>query len=141
MDSAPNGFSEGRWRRCRPTRGRLEALRPSPRILEGRLRARELKRGRHSLRNPGEERAGADYGAQGIRVNAILPGITLTPMVMRMSETPALAEMFSRARTRHTMERFGQPREIGEAAKWLLSDGASFVNGAAIAVDGGYLSI
>jgi NAD(P)-dependent dehydrogenase (short-subunit alcohol dehydrogenase family) len=39
------------------------------------------------------------------------------------------------------MGRFGEPSEIGEGVKWLLSDAASFVNGAAIAVDGGYLSI
>jgi NAD(P)-dependent dehydrogenase (short-subunit alcohol dehydrogenase family) len=42
---------------------------------------------------------------------------------------------------RHPLGRFGQPSEIGEAVKWLLSDGASFVNGAAFAVDGGYLAI
>jgi NAD(P)-dependent dehydrogenase (short-subunit alcohol dehydrogenase family) len=38
------------------------------------------------------------------------------------------------------MHRFGEPSEIGDAVVWLLSDQASFVNGAAIAVDGGYLS-
>jgi NAD(P)-dependent dehydrogenase (short-subunit alcohol dehydrogenase family) len=85
--------------------------------------------------------AGADYGAQGIRVNAVLPGITRTPMIARLSEDPGLSQLFERLRLRHSMNRFGEPREIGEAVAWLLSDQASFVNGAAIPVDGGYLSI
>ncbi|MFC3052865.1 SDR family NAD(P)-dependent oxidoreductase [Kordiimonas pumila] len=85
--------------------------------------------------------AGADYGQQGIRVNAVLPGITRTPMIARLSEDPALADVFGRLKQRHSMGRFGEPSEIGDAVKWLLSDSASFVNGAAIAVDGGYLSI
>jgi len=85
--------------------------------------------------------AGADYGAKGVRVNAILPGITRTPMIARLSEDPALSNVFDGLRARHSMGRFGEPREIGEGVAWLLSDAASFVNGAAIAVDGGYLSI
>lgn len=85
--------------------------------------------------------AGADYGAKGVRVNAILPGITRTPMIERLSGDPALAQVFDSLRARHSMHRFGEPREIGEGVAWLLSAAASFVNGAAIAVDGGYLSI
>ena len=85
--------------------------------------------------------AGADYGHRGVRVNAILPGITRTPMISRLSEDPQLKEAFDLARMRHSMHRFGEPSEIGDAVVWLLSDQASFVNGAAIAVDGGYLSI
>ena len=85
--------------------------------------------------------AGADYGPQGIRVNAVLPGVTRTPMVTRMSEDPNIASMMDQVRRRHSMHRFGEPHEIGDAAAWLLSDSASFVNGAALAVDGGYLSI
>jgi NAD(P)-dependent dehydrogenase (short-subunit alcohol dehydrogenase family) len=85
--------------------------------------------------------AGADYGPRGIRVNAVLPGITRTPMIARLSEDPQLSAVFDRLRTRHSMGRFGEPSEIGESVKWLLSDDASFMNGAAVAVDGGYLSI
>jgi NAD(P)-dependent dehydrogenase (short-subunit alcohol dehydrogenase family) len=85
--------------------------------------------------------AGADYGTQGIRVNAVLPGITNTPMIKRLSESPELAETFGRLRMRHSMGRFGEPNEIGESVAWLLSPYASFMNGAAVAVDGGYLSI
>ena len=85
--------------------------------------------------------AGADYGPHGIRVNAVLPGITRTPMIARLSEDPQLSAVFDRLRSRHSMGRFGEPSEIGESVKWLLSDDASFMNGAAIACDGGYLSI
>jgi NAD(P)-dependent dehydrogenase (short-subunit alcohol dehydrogenase family) len=85
--------------------------------------------------------AAAEYGAKGIRVNAILPGIILTPMISRLVADPVFGVFFDKVKERHPIGRFGQPREIGEAVKWLLSDGASFVNGAAFAVDGGYLAI
>lgn len=84
---------------------------------------------------------GADYGSRGVRVNAVLPGITRTPMIARLSEDPQLSSVFERLRARHSIGRFGEPSEIGESVKWLLSDDASFMNGAAVAVDGGYLSI
>lgn len=85
--------------------------------------------------------AAADYGAQGIRVNAILPGITRTPMIERLSNDPQFSSFFEKLKERHPIGRFGEPAEIGEAVKWLLSDSASFMNGAAVAVDGGYLAV
>jgi NAD(P)-dependent dehydrogenase (short-subunit alcohol dehydrogenase family) len=84
--------------------------------------------------------AAADYGALGIRVNAILPGIVRTPMMERLSEDPIFTPLIEKMRMRHLMQRFAEPHEIGEAAKWLLSEGASFVNGIALAVDGGALA-
>ena len=85
--------------------------------------------------------AAAEYGRQGIRVNAVLPGIVLTPMISRLVSDPQFQAFFEKVRERHPIGRFGQPREIGEAVTWLLSDAASFVNGADLAVDGGYLAI
>lgn len=85
--------------------------------------------------------AGADYGPLGVRVNAILPGITRTPMLVQASEKPAFAAILERQKDRHSIGRFGEPFEIGQGAKWLLSDQSTFVNGAAVPVDGGYLSI
>jgi NAD(P)-dependent dehydrogenase (short-subunit alcohol dehydrogenase family) len=85
--------------------------------------------------------ASAEYGRQGIRVNAVLPGIVLTPMISRLVSDPQFSAFFDKVRERHPIGRFGQPREIGEAVTWLLSPAASFVNGAALAVDGGYLAI
>jgi NAD(P)-dependent dehydrogenase (short-subunit alcohol dehydrogenase family) len=84
--------------------------------------------------------AAADYGALGIRVNAVLPGITLTPMISRLVSDENFKPIFDRILERHPIGRFGQPSEIGEAVKWLLSADASFMNGAALAVDGGYLA-
>lgn len=81
-----------------------------------------------------------EYGPLGIRINAVMPGITLTPMIARLSEDPQLSAHFEQLRKRHGIGRFGQPSEIGESVKWLLSDDASFVNGSAMQVDGGFLS-
>jgi NAD(P)-dependent dehydrogenase (short-subunit alcohol dehydrogenase family) len=85
--------------------------------------------------------AAADYGAQRIRINAVLPGIIQTQMVGRLADDPNFAAYFSKLRDRHPIGHFGQPSEVGEAVKWLLSDAASFVTGASISVDGGYLAI
>lgn len=85
--------------------------------------------------------AGADYGARGIRVNAVLPGIIKTPLIARLLEEPSFAAMGDKLKARHPIGRFGEPSEVGEAVAWLLSDAASFMNGAAVACDGGYLSI
>ena len=84
--------------------------------------------------------AAADYGARGIRVNAVLPGITLTPMISRLVSDANFKPIFDRILERHPIGRFGQPSEIAESVKWLLSADASFMNGAALAVDGGYLA-
>jgi NAD(P)-dependent dehydrogenase (short-subunit alcohol dehydrogenase family) len=85
--------------------------------------------------------AAADYGSSGIRVNAILPGIIRTPVIATLSENPQFAAFLEKLKDRHPIGRFGEPEEIGKAATFLLSDAASFVNGAAFAVDGGYLAI
>ncbi len=85
--------------------------------------------------------AAADYGARGIRVNAVLPGIIQTQMITRLADDPTFAAFFDKLRDRHPIGHFGQPSEVGETVKWLLSDAASFVTGASISVDGGYLAI
>jgi NAD(P)-dependent dehydrogenase (short-subunit alcohol dehydrogenase family) len=85
--------------------------------------------------------AAAEYGSRGIRVNAVLPGIIRTPMIARLTEDVRFSAFFDKLKDRHPIGRFGEPSEIGEAVKWLLSDAASFMNGAAMACDGGYLSI
>lgn len=85
--------------------------------------------------------AAADYGAQGIRVNAILPGIIQTPVIDSLSQNPDFKAFLGKLKDRHPIGRFGEPHEIGDAAVWLLSDQSSFVNGATVPVDGGYLAI
>ena len=77
--------------------------------------------------------AAMDCAEQNIRVNAILPGATATPLSMSStSANPAL----SKTRTR-PMGRMADPSEIASAAIWLLSDGATFTTGIAMPVDGG----
>ena len=85
--------------------------------------------------------AAADYGSKGVRVNSVLPGIINTPLVQELADNPQFATFLEKLKDRHPIGRFGKPGEIGEAARWLLSDAASFVNGASIAVDGGYLAV
>ncbi len=75
----------------------------------------------------------------GVRVNAVLPGLILTPMVEeRLLGNPAFEAQVAPMVERHSIGRFGRPEEVGQAACWLLSDRASFVNGALLTVDGGY---
>ncbi len=79
--------------------------------------------------------AAADYATDGIRVNAVLPGGTLTPMLQSaIDQDPKVAGLLAAV---HPMNRLAQPREIATAIQWLLSDAASFVTGLGVAVDGG----
>lgn len=74
-----------------------------------------------------------------VRVNAVLPGLILTPMVEeRLMGNPAFASQVAPMEERHSIGRFGKPEDVGEAACWLLSDRSAFVNGAILTVDGGY---
>ena len=84
--------------------------------------------------------AAVEYATSGIRINAIMPGVTRTPMMDRqMGENAHLAEQ--QYVSLHPIGRLGRPEEIAEGAVWLCSDLASFVLGHALAVDGGYLAI
>jgi len=81
--------------------------------------------------------AALDYGARGVRVNAICPGTARTPMVDEaVREDPSLDEYL---KTLHPIGRIGEAMEIAEAAVWLCTPAASFVLGAALPVDGGYV--
>lgn len=73
----------------------------------------------------------SDHAAAGIRVNALLPGGTLTPAG---GDDPAVLEMIAGL---HPLRRLAQPEEIAQAALFLLSDRASFMTGAPMLVDGG----
>jgi len=84
--------------------------------------------------------AAVDYGDKRIRVNAILPGAVDTPMVQALASDPQFADVIEKVRASHPLGRIGIPQEIAAAVVWLLSDKASFVTGAELAVDGGFLA-
>lgn len=82
--------------------------------------------------------AALEYAKQGIRVNAVCPGVIETPMVQRLIDRhPGAAEAMVAG---HPIGRVGKPEEIAEAVIWLCSDAASFVTGLAMSVDGGYVT-
>lgn len=78
--------------------------------------------------------AALDYAAHGIRINAVLPGSTHTPLAAAALEDPEIAEGVKKAQP---IGRLGEPGEIAEVAAFLLSDAASFVVGADVYADGG----
>jgi NAD(P)-dependent dehydrogenase (short-subunit alcohol dehydrogenase family) len=78
-----------------------------------------------------------DYGAFGIRANAICPGFIRTPMTGLLSD-PNFAPIAQRIEAAHALGRLGEPEEVANVALFLASDEASFVSGGAISVDGGF---
>jgi NAD(P)-dependent dehydrogenase (short-subunit alcohol dehydrogenase family) len=79
--------------------------------------------------------AAAEYARAGVRINAVCPGSTRTPMLEEfMGRIPGIEKMMTAAAP---MGRLGRPKEIADAVVWLCTDAASFVTGAAFPVDGG----
>ncbi len=80
--------------------------------------------------------AAVEFADDGIRVNAILPGVIDTPMVQRSGE--ADPESTEQTIAAIPAQRLGEPAEIASTVAWLGSDDASYVTGQPITVDGGY---
>jgi NAD(P)-dependent dehydrogenase (short-subunit alcohol dehydrogenase family) len=77
------------------------------------------------------------YGASGIRCNAVAPGVTVTPMVEKRLED----ERFRKINTEMTPhQRLGRIDDIASTVAFLCSPGGSFINGQTIVVDGGWSS-
>lgn len=82
--------------------------------------------------------AALEYAKQGIRVNAVCPGVIKTAMVERViGGNPSVEAQFVAI---EPIGRLGYPREVAEAVVWLCSDAASFVTGIAMPVDGGFVA-
>ncbi len=75
-----------------------------------------------------------EYGARGIRANALLPGGTDTPMGRAVSSTP---EAFAFAQGLHALKRLARPEEIARSALYLASEASSFTTGTCLLADGG----
>lgn len=82
-----------------------------------------------------------DYAGHNIRVNAVVPGATDTPLLVAHLPPPeresARAKMRAQAREQIPLQRMGTPKETAEAALWLCSDAASYVTGSHLFCDGG----
>lgn len=76
----------------------------------------------------------AEFGPQGIRVNALLPGGTDTEMGRAVADTPEARDFVAGL---HALKRIASPEEIACSALYLVSDMASFVTGVALLADGG----
>lgn len=83
--------------------------------------------------------AAADYGRQNIRVNAIAPASTRTPMCLHYLKTKPDHE--ERVNGLHLPGRASEPIAQAQAAMCLLSEAASFVTGVTLPLDGGYTAL
>ena len=81
-----------------------------------------------------------DFVGDGIRVNVVAPGAIETPLLVRAyNRTPDPAAARARSAARHAMGRPGQPDEVAAAIEFLAGDGASFITGTVLPVEGGWL--
>jgi 3-oxoacyl-[acyl-carrier protein] reductase len=78
--------------------------------------------------------AAATYGAKGVRVNAVAPGLVASKMTERLVSNEAQAEA---SRQMHVLGRLGEGDDVAAAVAWLLDPATSWVTGQVIGVDGG----
>ena len=78
--------------------------------------------------------AAATYGANGVRVNAVAPGLTRARMTARLVDNEAQAEA---SRRMHVLGRLGEPEDVASLVAWLMDPSTTWVTGQTIGVDGG----
>lgn len=82
--------------------------------------------------------AAATYAAQGLRINAVAPGMTETPMTQGMLKIPAMREG---AAKQYPLGGVQTADEVAAVMDWLLSDNAARLTGQVLAVDGGFTTV
>jgi NAD(P)-dependent dehydrogenase (short-subunit alcohol dehydrogenase family) len=82
--------------------------------------------------------AAATYAGQGLRINAVAPGMTETPMTAGMLKMPAMREGAAR---QYPLGGVQTADQVADAMAWLLGDGAARLTGQVIAVDGGFTTV
>jgi 3-oxoacyl-[acyl-carrier protein] reductase len=78
--------------------------------------------------------AAATYASRGLRVNAVAPGLTRTPLTARITGSAAASDA---SRSLHALGRLGEPEDVAAIIAWLVSDEAAWVTGQCYGVDGG----
>ena len=81
--------------------------------------------------------AALDLAPQGVRVNAVNPGVVVTELHTVTNAVPDYAGFLERSKTTHPLGRVGQPEEIAALALFLLSDEAGWITGGTYSIDGG----
>jgi len=82
--------------------------------------------------------AAATYAAQGLRINAVAPGMTETPMTASMLKVPAMREGAGR---QYPLGGVQTAEQVAEVMAWLLGSAAARLTGQVIAVDGGFTTV
>ncbi len=80
----------------------------------------------------------AELGEEGVRANALAPGVVETPLTQQIKDIPEWYEAYA---TKGALGRWAQPEEMAGPIVYLASDAASFVTGSLLVVDGGWLAI
>jgi NAD(P)-dependent dehydrogenase (short-subunit alcohol dehydrogenase family) len=82
--------------------------------------------------------AAAELGRDGVRTNAIAPGVVETPLTAQIKANPAWYDAYAQ---KGALGRWAQPSELAGAVVYLASDASSFVTGSVLAVDGGWTAV
>ena len=82
--------------------------------------------------------AAAEWGPQGVRANAIAPGVVETPLTQQIKDRPEWYDAYAK---KSALGRWAQPSELVGAVVYLASDASSFVTGSLLYVDGGWSAV